>query len=616
MRNCLAVFLTILTFGSNASTGTDAPQPALSSLGTGELLIEIHPMATDLLSSGEAISVDVEGVASAIGGVRYLDIMLVLDTSMSLRSSDPNDYLSTGAIGLINSLSPKSDTQIGVVDFDDNSELTQPLTSDRDTVVHALQDLKRSGGTNIAAGIRTAIEELERNGRPGSSRVVLLFTDGMSNKRKALEASQQAHAQGVAIQTLLLGESLKGARLLDEIATGTGGSFVWVTDPTKLPDAFLNLRTTGVDSVTLSVNGSAPIPTRLTGGTFAASVPLEVGANRIVALATSLDEQTKESTVTVDVRDGSCATLEVAAMSDGHPALSLNERAVEIVVDASRSMWGQINGKAKMTIAKEILEDASYWLPNDLTLAVRAYGNASPVDANNCSDSALLVPFGNENRQPIRNAISEIQPRGQTPIAYALRQAASDFALLQSERALVLVTDGIESCGGDPVAAARELGEQGIRIHLIGFGLGNAADEDTASLRAIAQASGGQFITANSAEELKQALEVTVGTRFRVMQEHTVVAQSVLGADEALFLPNGDYQIELDSVPPHQVQVSLGPSEELTLTLEKQDGVVSHSERRGRLQPASCEDAIAAKRTPSRSDNQLTTITPQTIPTW
>jgi len=617
MRISLVVMLSVLACGYAMAADTDALQPraALVASGPGELRIEIHSPATELLSTGEKISFEVAGVASTIGGVRFIDMMLVLDTSTSLRSNDPDDYRSAAAVGLIKSISQKSDTKIGVVGFSGSSKLTQPLTSNRDAVVSALQDLKRSGGTDLAAGILTALEELKKNGRPDSSRAIVLFTDGMSNKKKARDATRQAQAQGVAIQTMLLGENLKGGFLLEEISQATGGSFVWVTDPSKLPDAFLNLRTTGVDHVTLSVNGSEPILARLTSGSFTGTLLLEVGENRIVALATSLDEQTQESVITVTVNDASCAMLQVAALNEGQPTLSLNERAVEIVVDTSRSMWGQIDGKPKMVIAKEILHDASFWLPDDLNLALRAYGNASASTDNDCADSSLLVPFGTKNRTSIRDAISQLRPLGQTPIAYALNQAAGDFAALESERALVLVTDGIESCGGDPVAAARELRKQGIMIHLIGFGLGNTADQDTASLQAIADASGGYFLTANSAEELREALEVTVGTRFRVLRDNTVVANGVLGSDEPLFLPMGDYRVELDSVPPQRVQITLAASDRLTLMLEKEGGVVTHSEYRGRLQPTSCDAAMASiKRSQMNQQPAVTSTTPAQNP--
>ena len=597
MRSASFILLLILIFGIPAA---GAATPASS----GNVQIEIQSPSFDAtLSEGETM-IEVEGIASAIGGVRYLDMMFVMDTSQSLRGTDPDDYRSAGAIGLVKSLSPKSDIKIGVVSFSGNGALAQPMTSDRDSVVTALRDLPRSGSTNLAAGIQTALRELQTSGRPGSSRVIMLFTDGKSNEKKAYEAAVLAHSKGVAVQTMLLGDSKKGSSILDTIAWATGGSFVQVTDPAKLPQAFLDLRTTGIDSVTLSVNGSLPEDAQLAGGTFAGSVPLEVGENRIVASATSLEGETQEAVVTVMVRDASCAALEVAAIKDGRSVLSLNDRAVEIVVDASRSMWGRMGGEPKMSVAKNILEDVSYWFPEDLDLALRAYGSTSPSDNNDCADSTLLVPFGEQNRYAIRQAIQNLRPLGQTPIAYALRQSAGDFGSLQDDRALVLVTDGIESCGGDPAQAARQLREQGITVHLIGFGLGNAKDEDTASLQAVAYASGGRYVTAGSAEELKDALEQTVATTFSVFNGDTVVAGGSLGSDETLYLPEGDYRVEIHSAPRRVMPISLAPRDRLTLTLEKRAGVVSHHERRGQLPHMSCEDAVASMERLKERENQ------------
>lgn len=598
----ISVILVVIFLGGMALAPSAATEPSTdpgssAASAAGELRIEIHTPPADLESTtGAPLTFDLAGAASTIGGVRFIDMMLVLDTSTSLRDTDPDDYRTTAAVGLIESLSAKSDIHIGVIGFSDRNELLQPLTDDRDAVILALEDLRRSGGTNLAGGIRTAVEELSENGRPDSSRVIVLFTDGMSNEDKARDAAAHAKSRGIAVQTLLLGENLKGGFLLEEIAASTGGSFVWVLDPTELPEAFLNLRTTGVDTVTLSVNGAEPVPARLTAGAFSGTVPLAVGENRIVALATSLDGRTREAEITVNVGDASCASLEVAALHNGRPALSLNERAVEIVVDASRSMWGQIDGRAKMEIATEILHDAASSLPDELHLALRAYGNASAADANDCMDSALLVPFGAANRAPIHAAIAELRPRGQTPIAYALRKAAADFAAFDSERTLVLVTDGIESCGGDPVAAARQLRDLGIAIHVIGFGLGNGAEEDTASLQTIAYASGGSFFTANSADELRGALEATVGTAYRVLREGEVVAAGMLGSTRPMFLPRGDYRIEFDSVPAHELSFSLAGREKLSVQLSKEDGVISHAQYRDLLEPTSCEAAIAATR--------------------
>jgi hypothetical protein len=231
----------------------------------------------------------------------------------------------------------------------------------------------------------------------------------------------------------------------------------------------------------------------------------------------------------------------------------------------------------------------SYWYPDDLELALRAYGSNSPSESNNCADSTLLVPFGEQNRESIRQAVARLRPTGQTPIAYSLHQAAADFDSLNTDRALVLVTDGIESCGGDPVAAARTLRERGIVVHLIGFGLGNAADEDTANLYAVANASGGHYVTAGSAEELKDALAMTVATVFRVYQDDTVVASGSLGSSKPLILPEGDYRVVLDSKPPREVDITLAPRDRLKVTLEKQGDYVSHAEHREVVEHQSCD---------------------------
>ena len=584
MRTARAILIPLCILGL-ATLASAAEDDALQ--------IQIQSPAADLvLTSGESL-VEVEGMASKIGGVKYIDMMFVMDTSSSLRKNDPQDYRLAGAIGLVENLSPRSDIQIGVVSFSGNGKLELPLTSDREKVVFALRQLERSGSTNLGEGIMTALEELEARGRPGASRIVMLFTDGQSNRRKAHVAAMKAHGKNVTIQTLLLGSNRTGGEILDEISWVTGGSLTRVEDPSKLPEAFLNLKTTGVDSVTLSVNGSEPVPAKLAGGTFIGELPLVTGDNQIVALATAIDGQMRESVINVTVRDASCAAIEVAAVKAGRPVVSLSDKAVEIVVDASRSMWGRMDGEPKMTVAKTILEDVSYWFPEDLDLALRAYGSTSPSDSNNCSDSTLLVPFGAQNREPIRNAIAALKPLGQTPIAYALNQAGHDFGAMSDERAVVLVTDGIESCGGDPVRAARDLREQGIVVHLIGFGLGSVADEDWMSLQAVADASGGRYVTAGSAQELKDALVQTVATSYSIFKGSLEVATGSLGSVEPVFLPEGDYRVVLHSSPPQTVDVSLAPTDKVSVTLEKKAGFVSHFEQRASIEHRSCEDVAA-----------------------
>ena len=263
---------------------------------------------------------------------------------------------------------------------------------------------------------------------------------------------------------------------------------------------------------------------------------------------------------------------------------------------------GRMQARAVLEIAKRTLDALTYRLPDDLDLALRAYGNSSASESNNCADSTLLVPFRDGNRAFIRQAIASLRPTGQTPIAYALNQAARDFEGLLNEKTIILVSDGIESCGGNPVQAASSLKEQGIVVHLIGFGLGSAADEDTASLRAVANASGGRYVTASNAAELEAALAETVATSFSVFSGDTEVAGGSLGSAGVMLLPEGEYRVRLNSSPPVETVVQLAPRDQLTLTMDKDGDVISPIEQRGRLPHTSCAAATPGDRMP---DNGL-----------
>ena len=568
--------------------------------------LEIEHPAPDRVVPSQQADVEVRGRAEIRGGLRNLDLFLVLDTSKSLRKSDPNDHRAAGAVGLVRSLM-WSDIQIGVVDFDRKTRVVSPLTGDLSAVMQAIRGLDQNGASDFARGIRLGLEGFARGGRPGAGRLMLVFSDGKLEAIAVRKALGAAREQGVSISTLAFGADADGEALLRELAHGTGGSFVAVTDPGQLPEAFLNLRTTGVERVEVRVNDSAPMTARLLGREFFARVPLVPGENLVVARAIGFDGLEREETVRVRVRSPGCAVFELRAERSGKPALSISKRAVEIVVDASGSMWGQMEGRTKIEIAKQILSGALAWLPIDVQLSLRAYGHQHGREQHDCEDTQLLVAPREGNRDEIRSAVVGLQPKGQTPLAFALAQVPADFGLFHGERAVVLVTDGLESCGEDPVSAARSLQQQGpVPVHVIGFGLGNESDADLASLRGIAEVSGGKFVRAGNAAELRRALGTTIGTPYRVWRGDTRVAEGVLGSGEPIWLPAGGYRVELESTPPHVLPVSLVSEESLTLVLQREaDGIV-HSVEREATEYAACEegdpDALLSEAEPAASE--------------
>lgn len=152
---------------------------------------------------------------------------------------------------------------------------------------------------------------------------------------------------------------------------------------------------------------------------------------------------------------------------------------VLFIFDGSYSMMGVWEKDTKIEIAKSILIpfiDSVSKIPN-VEIGLRIYGNRSPFPPQDCHDSHLEVPFGKNNVPEIINKILTLNPRGTTPIAYSLEQAAKDFPPDSSARNIIfLITDGLEACDGDPCYISRKLQEKGAILKPFIIGVGNDVD--------------------------------------------------------------------------------------------------------------------------------------------
>jgi Ca-activated chloride channel homolog len=149
------------------------------------------------------------------------------------------------------------------------------------------------------------------------------------------------------------------------------------------------------------------------------------------------------------------------------------------IFDDSYSMYGGWNSGSKIEIAKKLMGEFldSIKSVQKLEIALRCYGHQTPFRPNrNCQDSKLEVPFNtaDKNYKIIKDRINKLEPTGTTPIAYSLGQCSADFPPKENvKNVVVLITDGIEECGGDPCAVSAELQKKGIflRPFVIGVGL-------------------------------------------------------------------------------------------------------------------------------------------------
>ena len=179
-----------------------------------------------------------------------------------------------------------------------------------------------------------------------------------------------------------------------------------------------------------------------------------------------------------------------------------------IVFDGSGSMWGRIDGRTKLEIAREALLDTLDTLSPASEIGLIAYGHRVK---GRCDDIETLVPVGEGARSipAIASAVMGIRPKGKTPLTDAVRRAAEELRYTEEAATVVLVTDGIETCEADPCALAAELEEAGIGFtaHIVGFGL---TEDEGRQVRCLAENTGGRFILADDGEALADALARTV----------------------------------------------------------------------------------------------------------
>lgn len=163
----------------------------------------------------------------------FFDVALILDSSGSMSSNDPQGLRRTAAKRFIDGLIEGD--RVAVVDFDSSAVLRQPLTGDFDAAKAAVDLINSSGGTSITAGVSTAHGELIGNGDPDHALVEILLTDGVGSYSAGL--TQQAVDNDITMYTIGLGSGVDAA-LLQSIAQATGGQYFPVASADDLPDVF------------------------------------------------------------------------------------------------------------------------------------------------------------------------------------------------------------------------------------------------------------------------------------------------------------------------------------------------------------------------------------------
>jgi Ca-activated chloride channel family protein len=187
-----------------------------------------------------------------------------------------------------------------------------------------------------------------------------------------------------------------------------------------------------------------------------------------------------------------------------------------LVLDSSGSMKEPAgDGNTKIVAARTALTQVVTKLPESAQVGLRVYGATvfKRSQPGACTDTQLTVPIGTGNRPQLQAAIAKYKPYGETPIAYALQQAAKDLGPT-GQRTIVLVSDGEATCAPEPCEVARSIAKQGIdlKIDVVGFRVGGKA---RSQLQCVAREGRGDYYDADSTIDLEAGLDRLSTRAFR-----------------------------------------------------------------------------------------------------
>jgi Ca-activated chloride channel family protein len=279
------------------------------------------------------------------------------------------------------------------------------------------------------------------------------------------------------------------------------------------------------------------------------------------------------------------------------------------VLDGSNSMMGKWESARKIDVARKLLSRMvdSLDKEDNVEMALRVYGHQSYVPPQDCEDTRLEVPFTENNAKRIKIQLKTIVPKGTTPIAYALQKAANDFPNDLCRNIVILITDGIEACEGDPCAVSRDMQKRGIILKPFVVGIGLDPDfketfqcvgryydasneerfEDVMGV-VISQALNNTTVQVNLIDDFGNATESDVGMTFydlfsgkaRYNYFHTI---NLKGVPDTLILdPLSEYRMVVHTLPPLvKDSISISPGAHNMIGLDAGRGTLIMKKPRG-----------------------------------
>ncbi|MEO8243321.1 MAG: VWA domain-containing protein [bacterium] len=394
-------------------------------------------------------------------------------------------------------------------------------TDQPDVIRRALTDLSAAQtGSGLETTVITAVSELQK--RDGL-RALLVLTDGatssFADRSKMWAALDRS---GIDVMAAHIGgwdDPRRERQILQEVAAVGGGFFADVAGQGQID----MLAERAVDWIRRPARYGLIVET-------STLPPPEPAKLSIVHAATG---------------GGAPAEADAVTRDEPPPAVAAHRPAVELIIDASGSMLQQLGGEGRrIDVAHKVLDDLiRQKIPADTPVALRAFGDDA---AGSCETSlrAPLSPLSPDYLAPIATGIEPVN-LAKTPIAASLAATTDDLSTADGPRVVVLVTDGEETCGGNPAAEIATLRASGVQVtvNIVGFAVDDSAV--AALLEQWAKDGGGRYLPASDGVGLGQALSDAILESFTVSDASgNVVAEGQVGG-EPVDLASGTYKVSV-----------------------------------------------------------------------
>jgi hypothetical protein len=233
--------------------------------------------------------------------------------------------------------------------------------------------------------------------------------------------------------------------------------------------------------------------------------------------------------------------------------------AVEIILDASGSMLQRIGAQRRIDVAKQTLTHlTSSVIPANTAFALRVFGR----EQDSCQTD-LDIPVAPLDGAAVGRKIAALEAKNnaKTPIGASLEKVADDLKGVKGDRLVIVLTDGEETCGGDPAAAIQSLVSQGIstQVNIVGFAIDDA--KLAAAFRHWSDLGGGMYFNASDAAGLNQAMAEALKPAFEVLDSSGQVVAEGLVDGETIRAPAGKLTVRMKREKTKSVPIVVKPKE-------------------------------------------------------